>query len=468
MIAAARQGRALPHNLEAERAVLGLVLFHRPAIAEVLDLVGAKEFYHPAHAAVFAAMVALDDASSPIDSIAVTEEMRRQDTADKLRAVNGEAYFAELLAEATSPDTIRYHARLIADCAARRRAMEAAAEAQTVALAGDDGWADRVEELVFKSLQRRDPETAVPSSVFIRGVLAEIEKRSEAPRETVGLTTGYAQLDRIIRGWRAPRLHVLAGHPGDGKSALALNCALHVALRLGEPVYGFSPEMDETEQGYRMLACEGHLDADALTMGRLETQTQWVQLSGAASRLHAAPITIDRDPRPTLRQIRARARRWRSRHRPGQTGLLLIDYLQLCEMEQRKGENDAAAIGRMTRGLKQLAGELRSPILLLSQLNREADKGERRKPRPSDLRGSGSIEQDADVVLFLWAKERLPDDQPTDLLVAKQRGGAGIGSVPLLFRKSQIRFEERGDEERYIPPPASGSHRHPYATEDDR
>lgn len=472
------RSKNLPHNPDAETHVLGGILLQPRAFVEVLELVGPSDFYHPVHSLVYQAMLDLDDASKPIDPVTVAEQMRTSDTLGRLRGVGGEGYFADLMARTVTVENIGFHARLVADAAARRRLIEAAQEAQAQARIGDEDWRDAVEVGVLRAIEQRQPATAEEAGKIATRVYDGVCRRADQNVEIVGATTGVPSVDRVLRGLQPGRLYVIGGRPGDGKTALGVGMVQAAAELAGEPGYVLTLEMGREELVERMMASDARVDGDSIRVAKLSGQgptSEWAALWKAATKLNTtAPIIVDDEPLVNLRLIRARLRRWvaGNEKRPelkGRRGIALIDYLQLVDVEREKGENPSEALGRVSRGLKLLAKELRIPVVAVSQLNRGSESRGDRRPTMADLRSSGAIEQDADVVMLLWRRD--PKKAATDLLIEKNRGGA-IATVPLLFLKPYTRFVEEGDEPGDVLPfepsrAAAPGSRHPYAPDGD-
>lgn len=467
------RSKMLPHNPEAEASVLGGALLAPRALVDVIELVRPADFYHPVNALVFQAMLDLDDAAKPIDPLTVAEQMRTSGTYERLRGVGGEAYFAQLMSTVVTVENLAYHAKLVEDAAARRRFIEAAQEGQAKARSGEDDWRDGVEASVLRAIEQRDPSTAEDAGRIATRVYQAVCARADTKTSLVGITTGYPSLDRITRGLQPGKLYVIGGRPGDGKTALAVNLLTNAASLANAPGYLFTLEMGREELVERMLSAEARVDSDAMRVGRLDgtgVGSEWDKLYRASSAINkAASIRVDDEALVTMRTVRARVRRWISGLAPADRprAIAAVDYLQLVDVEREKGENPAEALGRVSRGLKLLAKELRIPVIALSQLNRGSESRNDRRPTMADLRSSGAIEQDADVVILLWRRDSAKAE--TDILVEKNRGGP-TSTLPFLFLKPYTRFVEPDDQQEplsFEPPLAPRGNRHPYAPDGD-
>ena len=450
--------RLLPHNLDAETSVIGGVLLFAKAYHQVADLVAPEDFYHPTHAAIFQAMIDLDAAAKPIDPLTVAEQMRASETIGKLRAFEGEKYFSELTSAVVTVENITFHATLVRGKATARRLVEAAQEIAAKGY-GDygnvDDYLDESERSIFEVSQRAQRQSFVPLRPILNATIKVLEQRYDKKTTVTGVPSGFFKLDALTAGFQPSDLIVIAARPSMGKTALAMNAAQNAAIEFKVPVLVFSLEMSKEALVERLLCAEARVDSARLRSGYLE-QRDWINLTKAASRISDAPIWIDDSGAPTLLEIRAKARRWRSDARAFPSGeglgLIVIDYLQLVEARKSKEDNRQREVAEISRGLKALAKELRVPIVALSQLNRGVESRADKRPLLSDLRESGAIEQDADVIAFIYRDEVYNKESPgkgtAEIIVGKQRNGA-TGTVQLAFLNQYTRFEnlsERGDE----------------------
>jgi replicative DNA helicase len=445
--------RVLPHSLEAERSVVGGILLHPKAFSQVVEHVAAEEFYHPAHQAIFQAMVDLDNSSRPIDQVTVAEQMRASETFKALRAFNGESYFAELTSSVVTVENIGYHARMVRGKATVRKLIEAAQEVAAHGYGdyGDiDEFIDSAERSIFEIAQRSQRSSYERLGKILKAAIGAIEQRYERKQAITGVPSGFHALDAMTSGFQPGDLVIVAARPSMGKTSLVMNCVQNAAIDFGVPCLVFSLEMSKESLTERLICSESRIDSQRLRGGFLE-QRDWINLTKGASRISEAPIWIDDSGAPTLLEIRAKCRRWRSD--PAifksieQHGMVVVDYLQLISGRAGGGkdQNREREISEISRGLKALAKELRVPVIALSQLNRGVESREKdKRPRLSDLRESGAIEQDADVIGFIYRDEvynkETPDKGVAEVIIGKQRNGP-VGSVRLRFLNEYTRFE---------------------------
>ncbi len=440
----------MPWDEVSERAVLGAVLLDSGALDSALELITAQDFYRESHRRIFEAYVALVNRSEPIDPITVRTEL---DRAGQLDRAGGAAYVASLIDGLPRTTNISAYARIVQDRAILRRLLTVADEVrQEAAAAGRPATEilDSAEQRLFElgSSKRR------AGFVSIREVghegLNRIEELAEKRELITGVPTGYRKLDAMTAGLQPGDLAILAGRPSMGKTALALNIAQNAATQGGAKVGIFSLEMSSVQLFFRLLCGEGHLDAHKLRTGRLDA-SEWERLTDAFERLTACGIFIDDTPGVTPMELRGKARRLKVEHG---LDLLVVDYLQLMRYERRT-DSRQQEISEISRSLKGIAKELQIPVIALSQLSRAPEQrtGDHR-PQLSDLRESGAIEQDADLVMFIFRPEVYEKDPQkviendlagkAEVIVAKQRNGP-IGLVPLYFVKEFTRFETRED-----------------------
>lgn len=445
--------QALPTAIEAEREILGGILLKAAAYDEIADVLRPADFSHPAHAAIYEAMGSLALSSRPIDPITVAEQMRAADTDVKLRAIGGEVYFAELMSGVVTVENVGYHARIVADCARRTRVMSAADELRARAFRGGEGWDDEGGSILWAALEQRRLETSATAREIARTLSDEVAARCDG--RATGIPTGLAKLDEILGGIQSKRQYVIAARPSLGKTSLVANLCSDWAASLGIPAILFSLEMPRESLLERMVCAEARIDTQHVASGRMSSD-DWMRWTRALSRIAGAPITVDDDATPTLVDLRSRVRRWRAAQTVEQQkrpAIVAIDYLQLVDSQRAKGETLADAIGRVSRGIRAIAKETNTATLVLSQLNRESEKGDRR-PRLSDLRDSGAIEADADAVVFLHR----PDEKKAielEAIVGKNRHGA-TGIAKVAFHRQWTRFDNlssRDEELPFSPPP---------------
>ena len=430
-----------PHSVEAEESVLGAVLLSSDAANIALEKLHAEDFYTPAHQQIFEAVQGLFDANEPIDAVTVSEVLRRDGSLERMGGVD---FLTRLLDTVPTTSNIEYYAGIVEEHALRRRLMRVGGTIGSIATEMQEPIADvldRSEQEVFLVSERRIGGGLAPIDPLLGPAIEQAEERQREGTEVTGIPTGYRDLDRKLAGLHATNLIIIAARPSMGKSALALNIAQNVALQ-DHPVAIFSLEMSREEVVSRMLCAAGRIDTQKLRTGHL-TESDFTKLSNAASQLYKKPIFVDDSPGLTVTEIRAKARRLR--RRPG-LGLVVVDYLQL--MHGTGGENRQQEIAIISRSLKNLARELEVPVIALSQLNRALEQREDKRPRLGDLRESGALEQDSDVVMFIYRDEYYsPDKVETkgvaEVVVAKHRQGA-VGKVQMTFLPEFTLFADMG------------------------
>ena len=432
--------RVPPQNLEAERAVLGGMLLEPEAATRAVEIVGAENFYRPAHGRIFGAMLTLFNKREPIDVMTLSEELRK--TSD-LEAVGGIAALTDLVDSTPSAANIEHYARIVLDKSILRQLIRASTDIAEDAYGANreaDAILDAAEQKIFKISESRVSQGFVHIKDVLKERFDEIQRVHETRISVTGLASGFLDLDKYTAGFHPSDLVIIAGRPSMGKTSFALNIAQHVGLLERKPVAIFSLEMSKELLVQRLLCSEGQVDAQKVRSG-FTSAKDIERLTNAAGLLSEAPIFIDDTPAISTLDMRARSRRLKSEH---DVALIIIDYLQLARCSER-AENRQQEISSISRSLKALAKELSIPIIALSQLSRAVEaRGGDRRPMLSDLRESGAIEQDADLVLFLYRAEFYDPDDPdkqgkAELIIGKQRNGP-TGIVPLTFEKTYTRF----------------------------
>ncbi len=433
-------GRVPPHNLEAEESVLGAMLLSRDAIAAAMEICGPEDFYKTSHGYIFEAVASLFSRGEPADWVTVTEELRRRELLD---AIGDPSVFVSLQANTPSIGNAEYYARIVEELALLRRLVAVAGEITELGYSVPEdvsGVLDRAESLVFGVAQRRVVDSMTPLRDLLGQSLDHLEQLFSRDESVTGLATGYTDLDEQLAGLQPSNLIVVGARPAMGKTSFALGIVAHAGVRVGKPVLLFSLEMSHLELTQRLLCSEARVDASRMRTGKLR-ESDWPKIGHAISRMSEAPIFIDDNPNLTVMDIRARARRLKSREG---LGLVVVDYLQL--MTGRHGaENRQVEVSEISRGLKILARELEVPVVALSQLSRGLEMRQDKRPMLADLRESGSIEQDADVVLFLYRDELYNPDSTesqgtAEVIVAKHRNGP-TGLTRLAFIGHHARFD---------------------------
>jgi replicative DNA helicase len=426
-----------PHNIEAEESVLGAVLLSAEAANVALEALHADDFYKPAHQLIFEAVTGLFDANQPIDAITLADALRRTDTLDR---VGGVGALTRLLDTVPTTSNVEYYAEIVAETSARRRLLQAGAEVGRFAMQTDREIADvldSAEQAVFSVAERRVGDGLVAVGPMLQDTLERIEEMGTRGDDVTGLPTGFRDLDRMLAGLQAANLVVIAARPSMGKSALALNIAENAA-EAGQPTAVFTLEMSREEVVQRLLSSMAGVDSHRLRTGQL-TPELWQRLVRVTSRLYQMPFYVDDSSDLTVTAIRAKCRRMMRKHG---LGLVIVDYLQLMQAGSR-ADNRQQEIADISRSLKNLARELHVPVIAVSQLNRALEARENKRPRLGDLRESGAIEQDADIVMFIYRDEYYDpgSDQRgvAEVNIAKHRAGA-TGTVMMNFAAEFTRF----------------------------
>ena len=437
--------RHAPHSIEAEQSVLGGLLLDNTAWERIADLLGEGDFYSADHRTIYRHVVRLIDESRPADVITVAESLERN---GDLAKVGGLAYLSALANNVPTAANIRRYAEIVRERALMRELARVGTEIAESAYA-PSGRAARVlldeaeaKVLAIAEAGKRTSQGFLDLNALVAQVVERIDLlHARGDSDVTGVPTGFTDLDRDTSGMQAGDLVIVAGRPSMGKTALALNIAEHVALVEKLPVVIFSMEMSGTQLVLRMLGSSGRLDQQRLRTGRLE-DADWPRLTTAIGALTQAPILIDETGALTALELRSRARR-AARAFGGRLGLIVIDYLQLMSASGQ-GENRATEISEISRSLKALAKELQVPVVALSQLNRSLEQRPNKRPVMSDLRESGAIEQDADVILFIYRDEVYNPDSAdkgtAEVIIGKQRNGP-IGTVKLTFVGRHTKFE---------------------------
>lgn len=439
------QLRVPPHSIEAEQSVLGGLLLDNEALDRITDLISEKDFYRSEHRLIFQQMSRLLERGKPADVITVSEAIEQAGLTDE---TGGLAYLGELAANTPSAANIRRYAEIVRERAVLRHLVVAGDEIATDALnpLGRDAkeLLDTAEQKVFAiaEMGARSQQGFVHINPLLTQVVERIQELHDRdnPSEITGVPTGFTDLDSKTSGLQPGDLIIVAGRPSMGKTAFALNIAEYVAVDVGLPVAVFSMEMGGTQLAMRMLASIGRLDSHRVRTGRL-TDDEWSRLTYALGKLHEAPMHIDETGGMNPTDLRGRARRLK--RQVGKLGLIVIDYIQLMGTT-RQGENRATEVSEISRSLKALARELEVPIIALSQLSRKVEERTDKRPMMSDLRESGAIEQDADVILMMYREEYYKPDTPdkgmAEVIIGKQRNGP-TGTVNLAFLGEYTRFE---------------------------
>ena len=434
--------RTLPHNLEAEKCVLGSILLRNDTFNQAAEVIDSGDFFRDAHRRIFDKMVALSERNQPIDFVTLKEELMRS---GELEEVGGPAYVASLVDGVPHSANVEYYARIVKEKATLRSLIQSASRIAAQAYDADrdaDLVLDEAERAIFAIAEDRIHEGFVPLRDLVQTSFETIEKLQAHKGLVTGVPTGFADLDEMTSGFQPADLVIIAARPSMGKTSLVLNIAQHVGVHAGLTVGIFSLEMSKEQLFLRMLTSEARIDAHRFRTGYL-SERDYGRLAQALGTLGEAKVFIDDTAAIGVLEMRAKARRLKAEHA---LQLLVVDYIQLMQGRGRF-ENRQQEIASISRSLKQLAKELHVPIVALSQLSRAPEARSDRRPQLADLRESGALEQDADVVVFIYRAELYdkdetrPEDQGVaELIVGKQRNGP-TGTVRLTFIKEYTRFE---------------------------
>jgi replicative DNA helicase len=442
-----KRGRIPPQNVEAEQSLLGGILIDPEAVNKVVDVVSPEDFYRDDHKRLFELILDLYDRNDPIDIITVSSLARDKGIIEK---IGGNTYLNALVDSMPTSANIVQYAKMVREKSLLRRLMLAATQIVEKGYEVDvdvEDYMDVAEQAIFQIAERKFRPSFYPIKDLVMENVKTIERLCEKKQAVTGVATGYVEIDRMTGGLQPSDLIIVAGRPSMGKTSFCLNIALNVAINNGvsTPVGIFSLEMSKEQLVMRFLSSEAEVEFSKLRSGMVR-DTEWPKLSKAAGRLYEAPIFIDDAPALSVLDLRARARRLKKEH---DLGILVIDYLQL--MRGRTGSLDRREqeISEISRSLKALAKELNIPVVAISQLNRMVEQRDNKRPRLADLRESGAIEQDADVIMFIYRDEVYHKDSKAvgtaEIIIGKQRNGP-IGEVVLTFRDKFTKFENNFSE----------------------
>ena len=433
--------RPMPNNLDAERSILGAILLDNNALNTAIEALKPDDFFIPQHRSIFIEMMALGEAQHAIDLVTLTEELHRR---GELESSGGAPYLASLVDGVPRVSNVEHYARIVKEKAMLRNLIHATHNIQQRAFDGEDGAdtiLDNAESSIFALAEDRVKAGLLPIKDIVRDNFERLEKIFREGKSVTGISTGYGELDKLLSGLQPSELIILAGRPSQGKTALALNMAENIAIRGGRPVAVFSLEMSKESLLQRLVASVAQVDAHKFRSGHLSRE-DWRRMTEGLGQISSAPLWIDDAGSISVLEIGAKARRLK---RDKGLSLLIVDYLQLITARGRFNSRQEE-VASISRGLKALAKELQIPVLVLSQLTRAPER-EERGPMLSDLRESGAIEQDADVVMFIYRPNfykpnATPEEREmADILIAKQRNGP-TDKVKFVFRSRLTRFEE--------------------------
>lgn len=447
------QDRIPPQNIEAEQAVLGAIFLEPSSLTVTSEVLIPEDFYRSSHQKIFNVMLKLNDEGKAVDLITVTEELA---ATKNLEEVGGVSYLSELAGSVPTAANIEYYARIVEEKSLLRRLI------RTATNIAQEGYSreDEVEELlgeaektIMEVAQRKNSGSFQNIKDVLVSTYDNIEVLTNRKGDVTGIPTGFAELDRMTAGFQRNDLIIVGARPSVGKTAFALNIAQNVATKTEENVAIFSLEMGAEQLVMRMLCAEGNINAQNLRTGSL-TDEDWRKLTMAMGSLSNAGIYIDDTPGVRIGEIRSKCRRLKQEHG---LGMILIDYLQLIQGDGRSGDNRQQEVSEISRSLKALARELKVPVIALSQLSRGVEQRQDKRPMMSDIRESGSIEQDADIVAFLYRDDYYDKESENkniiEIIIAKQRNGP-VGTVSLAFVKEYNKFvnlERRFDDDSMSP-----------------
>ncbi len=457
-------GKLPPQNIEAEQSILGSVMLDREAWDSVSDLLSADDFYKPAHQKIFSAIFKLQQTNQPIDIITVSNSLQ---ASGELDSVGGTSYLVDILNRTVSSVHAVTHAKIIREKAKLRKIIHASTTLIEKAFNEDfadvDSFVDEAEAQFYKIGETKKAEGLINSMEIVKSSLVKIEELYKRKSDITGLATGFSYLDRMTSGLQPGELIIIAARPSMGKTAFSLNIAQQIALRQKKTLAYFSLEMGRDQLMMRILASESRINMKDIRSGRVPDNA-WPKLINSAQHLSESKLYIDETSGISPFEIRARARRLKAQH-----GLdcIMIDYLQLMDLKQ-KVESRERAVSEISKTLKSLAKELEIPIVALAQLNRGVEGRSDRRPMLSDLRESGSIEQDADVIMMLYRDDYYDKDDPekqghAEVIVGKHRNGP-TGTVKLRWEAEFGRFKDADPEPQHpMPPPIMPSPQAPQA-----
>jgi len=442
-------GKVPPQAIDMEEAVLGAIMLEKEAVITILDILRAESFYKEAHQKIFKAVSDLSTREYPVDLYTVTEELRSR---RELESVGGPVYLTQLTAKVVSAANVDYHARIVAQKYIQRELIRVSTEIQTRSY--DDSYdvtelLDYSENALFQVAEGNIKREVSPINLVIKDAIREIEEAGKREDALVGIPSGFTRLDRLTSGWQKSELIIIAARPSMGKTAFALSMARNMSIDHGKHVAIFSCEMSSIQLVNRLIIAETDIPGEKIRNGRL-SEDEWKQLDSRIKKLVQAPIFIDDTPAISIFELRAKCRRLMAQHK---LDIVIVDYLQLMSGPENAGSREQE-VSNISRSLKSIAKELNVPILALSQLNRSVEmRGGTKRPLLSDLRESGAIEQDADMVVFIHRQEKFgipafEDGSSTkgiaEIILAKNRNGP-VDDVRLRFREEKAQFIDIDD-----------------------
>jgi replicative DNA helicase len=437
-----------PQNIEAEQSVLGAIMIENDAFPKIIEIITREDFYRESHRKIFDAMIELFEKNEPIDLVTIAEELRKR---NDIEAVGGEEYLSALASQVPTAANIKYHSKIIREKSLMRSLIKSASDIAGKVYEDNldaDELVDNAERIIFNISDKRIKASFVTLKDLIKDSFETIEHLYDKKSAITGVASGFTQLDELTSGFQKGDLIVIGGRPSMGKTAFSLDIARQVGVELKEPVAIFSLEMSKEQLALRMLCSEARVDSNKVRKGMINKHEDWNRLTNAAGRLTEAPIFIDDSSNINVLEMRAKARRLKLEHKG--LSLIVVDYLQLMRGRGGFDKNREQEISEISRSLKALSKELEVPVIALSQLNRGVEQRNDKRPNLSDLRESGAIEQDADVIIFLYRDEFYNKDSndrgKAEINVAKQRNGP-TRTINLAFFPQYTRFENYSDRQ---------------------
>ncbi|VEI13312.1 replicative DNA helicase [Trueperella bialowiezensis] len=431
--------RVPPQDIDAERSVLGGMMLSKDAIADVLEVLRGEDFYRPAHETIFNVILELFGRGEPADAITVSSAVAKNGDLDR---VGGRTYIFDLVNSVPTAANASYYAKIVADQAKMRKLIEVGTRITQLGYTTDGGDADELLNMaqseVYHMTESRATQDHIEMKDLVKELAREVDANASREDSIVGLSTGFQELDDILNGLRGGQMIIVAARPGMGKTTIAMDFCRHIAIKEERPVAFFSLEMNRVELGLRILSAESDVFLKNLLKGDIR-QSQWARISKTLERISSAPLLVDDSPNLTMMEIRSKARRLKQQF---DIELIVIDYLQLLTSGGRTPESRQQEVSEFSRSIKLLAKELEIPIIAISQLNRNPEQRGDKRPAVADLRESGSLEQDADVVLLIHRPQSVdgaPDDPPAEVIVGKNRSGP-TGKIELAFQGNYTRF----------------------------
>ena len=447
--------RVQPVNNEAEQAVIGGLLLNPNAWDDISNLIGEEDFYKPSHQRIFSALRDLALRSEPIDPITVSNALAAR---SELEAVGGQSYLAEMMNAFPVAGNIEQYAKIVAEKSTVRKVITTGTEMVEKAYTNDfesvEGLVDEFEGRIFKLNDDKTTEGPVSAADLVRSGMNKLTELSERNSEVTGVASGFKELDRMTAGFQKGEMTIVAARPSMGKTAFSLNIATHVVLREKKSLLYFSIEMNRDQMMMRILGCEGRVGLNELRTGKL-SDAGWQRIIDKATKIGETNLFIDDASMVTPMSIRSKARKIKARHG---LDMIMIDYLQLMKLGQ-KTDNREREVSEISQSLKALAKDLQVPVIALAQVNRGSEGRSDRRPNVSDLRESGSIEQDADLIMSLYREDYYDRENPdvkgiSEVIIGKQRNGP-VGTVKLRWESNIGKFSdfEQGGSEHPLPPP---------------